>query len=325
MLSFVKVVFDIILWYKKAYFWLVKQEQKIINFITLIVILTISIQVYWNYVQYANNRILVINEIQSILDNVIRDYIKEHTQKSTLTDGIVTFENGKTKTDSIQNIVSSVLEELKGKKIINSKKNNDSFSYTLIRDSLNLNRIDNLLSKQFVQNKYKIDYYLTINQNGKIIDSRGKKIKALDIITAKSQLTPFESVSTVNLSYANPIVSILIKGLAGIISSFFLCCIVIFALYYLLHIIRKQKQLSEIKNDFISNVTHEFKTPIATVTSAIEAIKNFNNEQISQKTKQYLDISEEQLKKLNLLVEKVMETALLESSELQIKKKNLTL
>lgn len=321
MLSFVKVVFDIILWYKKAYFWLVKQEQKIINFITLIVILTISIQVYWNYVQYANNRILVINEIQSILDNVIRDYIKELTQKSTLTDGIVTFENGKTKTDSIQNIVSSVLEELKGKKIINSKKNNDSFSYTLIRDSLNLNRIDNLLSKQFVQNKYKIDYYLTINQNGKIIESRGKKIKALDIITAKSQLTPFESVSTVNLSYANPIVSILIKGLAGIISSFFLCCIVIFALYYLLHIIRKQKQLSEIKNDFISNVTHEFKTPIATVTSAIEAIKNFNNEQITQKTKQYLDISEEQLKKLNLLVEKVMETALLESSELQINKK----
>jgi two-component system phosphate regulon sensor histidine kinase PhoR len=108
----------------------------------------------------------------------------------------------------------------------------------------------------------------------------------------------------------------LLKGLTGIILSLVLCSIVVFSLYYLLYIIRKQKQLSEIKHDFISNVTHEFKTPIATVSSAIEAIKNFNNENISDKTKRYLDISEQQLKKLNILVEKVMETSLLESSEL---------
>lgn len=80
--------------------------------------------------------------------------------------------------------------------------------------------------------------------------------------------------------------------------------------------LEEQKQLSEVKNDFINNVTHEFKTPIATISGALEAIKLFNNENFTDKSKRYLDISQQQLERLNQLVEKVIETSKLDSSEL---------
>ncbi len=302
------------------------QQQKTVNFIALIVILTIAIQAYWNCIQYANNRKLIINDIQSVLDNVSRDYIKEHTQKSTSTNGFITSEIGSAKTDSIQKIVNSVLEELKSFNRLSSKYAREpSVSYSLIQDSVNLAEFDKLLKKQLKSRNYDLIYNLKFIQNGAVTDSIGRKLDAFEIIDAKSQMAPVESVSTINLSYANPVMPILLKGLAGILSSFLLCGVVLFSLYYLLHIIRKQKQLSEIKHDFISNVTHEFKTPIATIVSAIEAIKSFNNEHISEKTRRHLDISEQQLRKLNLLVEKVMETSLLESSELNLDKQKTDL
>lgn len=301
-----------------------KHEQTIVNFIALTVILTIGIQAYWNYVQYANNRIQVTNEIQILLDNVSKDYTKIHTQKSTLTHGVITTEIGGTKTDSIQNIVNSIIGELRVKNQLNAKEADvPSISYSIIQDSVSLAEFDLMLKRELIDKNYKINYYLTLTKNEKVINSLGQKLETNETLKAKSQLTPLESTSAINLNYTNPILPSLLKGLTGIVLSFLLCSIVIFALYYLLHIIRKQKQLSEIKNDFISNVTHEFKTPIATVSSAIEAIKNFNNENISEKTMRYLDISAQQLKKLNVLVEKVIETSIMESSELHLEKINL--
>ena len=301
-----------------------KHEQTIVNFIALTVILTIGIQAYWNYVQYANNRIQVTNEIQILLDNVSKDYTKVHTQKSTLTHGVITTEIGGTKTDSIQNIVNSIIGELRVKNQLNAKEADvPSISYSIIQDSVSLAEFDLMLKRELVDKNYDINYYLTLTKNEKVINSLGQKLETNETLKAKSQLTPLESTSAINLNYTNPILPSLLKGLTGIVLSFLLCSIVIFALYYLLHIIRKQKQLSEIKNDFISNVTHEFKTPIATVSSAIEAIKNFNNENISEKTMRYLDISAQQLKKLNVLVEKVIETSIMESSELHLEKINL--
>ena len=98
---------------------------------------------------------------------------------------------------------------------------------------------------------------------------------------------------------------------------------IITSLLYLLRVIRRQKQLAEIKNDLISNITHEFKTPITTISTALEAIQHFDALKDPEKAQKYLAISDKQLKKLHLMVEKLLETATLDSENLLLQKESL--
>ena len=81
-----------------------------------------------------------------------------------------------------------------------------------------------------------------------------------------------------------------------------------------------QQRLAEIKNDFISNITHELKTPIATVGVAIEALRNFNAIQSPERTKEYLDISAAELQRLSLLVDKVLKLSMFEKQQIELNK-----
>jgi len=78
-----------------------------------------------------------------------------------------------------------------------------------------------------------------------------------------------------------------------------------------------------VKNDLISNITHEFKTPIVTIGVALESITNFNAIEDKAKTKTYIDLSSEQLRKLNIMVEKLLETATLDSNALDLNKETV--
>ena len=77
----------------------------------------------------------------------------------------------------------------------------------------------------------------------------------------------------------------------------------------------KQQRLSILKNDFISNMTHELKTPITTVGVALEAMSNFNALGNPDKTTEYLNISRNELSRLSILVDKVLKMSIFESRE----------
>lgn len=81
----------------------------------------------------------------------------------------------------------------------------------------------------------------------------------------------------------------------------------------------KQQRLAKLKNEFISNITHELKTPIATVGVAIEALKNFNAIQNPERASEYLDISSNELQRLNLLVDKVLKLSMFEKKAIELK------
>lgn len=72
---------------------------------------------------------------------------------------------------------------------------------------------------------------------------------------------------------------------------------------------RSQQRLMELKNDFISNITHELKTPVTTVSVALEALRNFKGLENPQTTREYLDIAQGELNRLTLLTDKVLKTA----------------
>lgn len=104
------------------------------------------------------------------------------------------------------------------------------------------------------------------------------------------------------------------------LGSLLFTAVIIFVFSYSIHIILRQKKLSEIKNDFINNMTHEFKTPIATISLAVDAINNPMVLEHQDRIKHYTGIIRDENKRMHSQVEKVLQAALLDKKELTIKR-----
>jgi len=104
-----------------------------------------------------------------------------------------------------------------------------------------------------------------------------------------------------------------------ILLSLFIVGFTIFSFVLLYKNMLKQKRLADIKNEFISNITHELKTPIATVSVAIEALRSFNASMDAQRSKEYLEISANELQRLSLLVDKVLKLSMFENKGIDLK------
>jgi two-component system phosphate regulon sensor histidine kinase PhoR len=98
--------------------------------------------------------------------------------------------------------------------------------------------------------------------------------------------------------------------------------IIIIAYSSALNQLIKQRQISEIKTDFINNMTHEFKTPIATINLALDAIKNPKVIEDKEKVLRYLQMIKDENKRMHAQVENVLRISKLEKKELDITKES---
>lgn len=94
--------------------------------------------------------------------------------------------------------------------------------------------------------------------------------------------------------------------------------IIIIGFYFTLTTIIQQKKISEIKNDFISNMTHELKTPIATIGLASEVLNDTDVSISDQQRKSYIQMIRDENKRLGVLVENVLQTAIIERGEIKL-------
>src|SRR5258705_3825 len=95
--------------------------------------------------------------------------------------------------------------------------------------------------------------------------------------------------------------------------------LIIFAAFYLtVNTMLRQKKLSEIKNDFINNMTHEFKTPLATISLAVDAMKNDKVIGDKEKLNYFSSIIKEENQRMNRQVETILKAALLDKQEVQL-------
>ena len=83
----------------------------------------------------------------------------------------------------------------------------------------------------------------------------------------------------------------------------------------------RQKKLSEIKSDFINNMTHEFKTPLATISLAVDALKNEKVWRSREKMDYFSSIIKDENKRMNKQVETILQAALLDKQEVQLNMK----
>lgn len=124
---------------------------------------------------------------------------------------------------------------------------------------------------------------------------------------------------TYQLEIQEPGFYLLRRIMAPIFLSLFIVGFTTLSFILLYRNLRHQQRLTNIKNEFISNITHELKTPIATVSVAIEALRSFNASMDQQRTKEYLDISHNELQRLSLLVDKVLKLSIFEKKEVDLK------
>lgn len=118
----------------------------------------------------------------------------------------------------------------------------------------------------------------------------------------------------------------ILKAIAPqILFSVLLTAITVIAFIVLYKNLRSQQRLMELKNDFISNVTHELKTPVATVSVALEALKNFNGLDNPTLTKEYLEIAQSELNRLTLMTDKILKGGAFENKDVVIQKESVNI
>jgi len=103
-----------------------------------------------------------------------------------------------------------------------------------------------------------------------------------------------------------------------ILSSILFTIIIITAFYLTVRTMLRQKKLGEIKNDFINNMTHEFKTPIATISLAVDALKNEKVMQDREKMSYFSAIIKEENQRMNRQVETILKASQLDRQEVEL-------
>lgn len=136
--------------------------------------------------------------------------------------------------------------------------------------------------------------------------------------SAAENLTPDEILIVIVPDWKN----LVFKSLRLPISSAIIFTIIIIAAFYLtISTMIRQKKLSEIKNDFINNMTHEFKTPLATISLAVDALKNDKVRFDGEKMSYFSNIIKEENQRMNRQVETILRAALMDRQEVKL---NLT-
>jgi signal transduction histidine kinase len=94
------------------------------------------------------------------------------------------------------------------------------------------------------------------------------------------------------------------------------------AFFFTYRSLRKQEALNTLRNDFVRNISHELKTPVATVSVALDALKNFDKMNDRAKSNEYLGIAYNEMKRLDQLITEVLNTSVLEEQSGYLKPEN---
>jgi two-component system phosphate regulon sensor histidine kinase PhoR len=101
-------------------------------------------------------------------------------------------------------------------------------------------------------------------------------------------------------------------------ASLLFALIILASFFYTIYVIQRQKQISEMKTDFINNMTHEFKTPIATISLATDSIMSPKISGSPDKVTRFANIIKQENKRMNKQVEKVLQMAKLDRNQIEL-------
>ncbi len=192
-----------------------------------------------------------------------------------------------------------------------------------IYERLNQQMLDTLLRKEFQNNGVDIPFEYGVKNNGNMIFTS----YALNLnpqLTSRAyhvRLFPNDALQQDQFLYVYfpKKESFILGDMWTVFGSSFLLILMIGGIFYSsVTTMLNQKKLSNIKNDFINNMTHELKTPISTISLAVEVMKDDHIRKDKTKTDRYLGIIHDENKRLGTQVEKVLQIALLEKGDVKL-------
>jgi two-component system, OmpR family, phosphate regulon sensor histidine kinase PhoR len=241
---------------------------------------------------------------------------------------------GSDMSDSDMNSSSPILEIVNNNRLIEAHRNyfDESFkAYTKtipIYKRVSKEQVADLLSKKFKENEIHIPYEFAIYAKDLAtkVHSDGfenSKTSTYSVSVFHDENNQSKYRLLVNFPGDNKYILSSVFGM--ILLSIIFTSIILFTYSSAIYQLVKQRKISEIKTDFINNMTHEFKTPIATINLALDAIKNPKIIDDKDKVLRYLNMIKEENKRMHAQVENVLRISKLEKNELNISKDKVDL
>lgn len=324
--------------YRKLKWWIIITGIALLGIVVL--------QLYWVNDLYVENRKRFSDDMDNVMNSVAMRTLSSVT--------IATGDTANSLSDQLVDAVGKVIKDVSLSKNANNKENvcismgNDINTLpdsvkvqlvyhhnTQVASSLpaGLKTPDQIRYEKLKRYTALIDTELQkrsllIKHQLAIVDENGKILCCIDTNVFRQQpnktflydLFYNNEVERFQLAYASPDYYILTRMLWILIVSGGLILVCSFSFVYLIVSVFRQKRLSEIKSDFINNMTHELKTPITTVSVALELLSDDDNSLLQNKN---YKIANNQLNRLGSIVEKVLKVAAFENSDIDIHKEEI--
>jgi two-component system, OmpR family, phosphate regulon sensor histidine kinase PhoR len=322
-------------------------NKNLINLIIIIVsfvLLSLTlVQLYWVRNAINVERINFENKVNSAVQEVIYKLEKEKTynrlkQHLHSREQINFFSNT---LDSLSNNFFQDVETLHNVSELQKIANQLKLARQVIGDligqdssrradnQINFNMLDSLLhleiSTQGINTKF--EYGVYSSATGKMIFEKADEYKTrLMNEGLVFTLFPYDMVENPDylMIYFPYEIRYLFKQMASIIFISLIIIVIILMLFiYVIRVIVWQRRLSEMKNDFINNMTHEIKTPISTISLACEALKEEEVKKNILLTDNYLRVINDENNRLGGIAEKILQAAIIEKDSFKLKREKV--
>ncbi|MCX6181126.1 MAG: HAMP domain-containing sensor histidine kinase [Bacteroidetes bacterium] len=182
-----------------------------------------------------------------------------------------------------------------------------------------------LLEEEFLHEGINTDFYYGVVSQAHGVLLKEKKAIDNNLFSTPYKIKMFPGEFSMYPSYLSVYFprekGFLLKSMSGVmvVSALFIAAI-IFVFWYSLNIIFNQKKLAIVKNDFINNMTHELKTPISTISLACEVLKDKDIPKNQERLDHYVEVINEENKRLGVLVENVLQSAVWDRPDFKLNK-----
>ncbi|OKS86287.1 sensor histidine kinase [Mucilaginibacter polytrichastri] len=197
----------------------------------------------------------------------------------------------------------------------------DTQEHELVMDKTDLKRMDSLVHQQLKQEG------IAVSTN-RVVYNYDSDTPSGSLSKAQISNAAFSSQQyTYNLTFFHtyqlivPTISwaVLYRMRYYVLSSCFMLLLTGAVFFFILRLMHNQRLYAQARVSFTSNMTHELKTPVATVSLALESIMEYHLENDPQTMRNYLEISRSELNRLNLMIEKVLNLEQLDSAQTHLR------